>query len=251
MTEATNARALAAATTATDSMTLELCEQFCSGYTYWGTEYGRECESRSHFLNLQQPLIRIGYCGNSFSAGAVNTTASDCSFPCAGNSSEYCGAGNRLDVYVLSGTIPTTTASGTPSTTSSVTVSTGTGYPSGWGYYGCYVDGLNGRILNHQQADNNENTLQVCVAACAAAGYTIAGAEYGVECYCDDAIYNGGALAANQADCNMACPGNTAEDCGAGNRLTLFSIGTPQAYAAPAPQVSGLPTGWTYSGCIQ
>jgi hypothetical protein len=49
----------------------------------------------------------------------------------------------------------------------------------------------------------------------------------------------------------MACPGNTAEDCGAGNRLTLFSIGTPQAYSAPAPQVSGLPTGWTYSGCIQ
>jgi hypothetical protein len=42
---------------------------------------------------------------------------SDCNMLCAGNSSEYCGAGNRLDVY-KQGYL------GSGSTVSSVTVST-------------------------------------------------------------------------------------------------------------------------------
>ncbi|KAF8860151.1 hypothetical protein BDZ45DRAFT_688777 [Acephala macrosclerotiorum] len=243
-TEGTNVRALSGAASASDTMTLEMCEASCSGYTYWGTEYGREC-----------------YCGNSFGAGSIAAAAADCSFPCAGDANETCGAGNRLSVYVLNGTVTSTTSSiastsatgtGTSSASASVTSSSAaTGFPTGWSYYGCYVDGLTGRILQNQLADNEENTLQVCVAACAAAGYTIAGAEYGVQCFCGDAIYNGGVLATNQADCSVACPGNTAEDCGAGNRMSLYSLGTPEAYQAPAAQTSGLLTGWTYGGCLQ
>ena len=56
----------------------------CTGWTYWGVEYGGEC-----------------YCGNSFAAGSVTAPDSDCSFLCPGNSLEYCGAGNRLSTYVL------------------------------------------------------------------------------------------------------------------------------------------------------
>lgn len=44
-TEATGVRALSANTTASDSMTLEMCEEFCYPYSYFGVEYGRECES--------------------------------------------------------------------------------------------------------------------------------------------------------------------------------------------------------------
>ncbi|KAJ2973188.1 hypothetical protein NQ176_g6750 [Zarea fungicola] len=36
-------RALSGAATADDLMTNEKCMAFCSGYNYWGTEYGREC----------------------------------------------------------------------------------------------------------------------------------------------------------------------------------------------------------------
>jgi hypothetical protein len=43
-TEGNGTRALAAAATASDTMTLEACESFCGNYAYWGTEYGRECE---------------------------------------------------------------------------------------------------------------------------------------------------------------------------------------------------------------
>ena len=89
MTEATNIRALSKATTASDTMTLELCQTFCQGYSYFGAEYGREC-----------------YCGDSFNAGSVLAPASDCSMVCANNPYEYCGAGNRLSAYAINGTAP-------------------------------------------------------------------------------------------------------------------------------------------------
>jgi hypothetical protein len=86
-TEATNMRALSATTFAADTMTLEACAAFCSGYTYFGVEYAREC-----------------YCGNSFNQGSIPALSTDCSFTCAGNANEYCGAGNRLSAYVINGT---------------------------------------------------------------------------------------------------------------------------------------------------
>jgi hypothetical protein len=38
-------RALSADSYAADDMTLESCASFCSAYSYFGTEYGRECKS--------------------------------------------------------------------------------------------------------------------------------------------------------------------------------------------------------------
>ncbi|TVY28792.1 WSC domain-containing protein [Lachnellula hyalina] len=81
-TEATSTRALSSNTYANDSMTLESCADFCAGYTYFGTEYAREC-----------------YCGDVFEEGSVEAAAVDCSFACAGDAGELCGAGNRLSVY--------------------------------------------------------------------------------------------------------------------------------------------------------
>lgn len=173
---------------------------------------------------------------------------------CNGNFSEYCGGSSRLDVYNYTNSVSTSTsASQTGTSTSSVSISTPTqtGFPTGWIYQGCWVDGLDGRILNNQQPDNQALTQQSCVETCATAGYTIAGMEYSVQCFCGDAIYNGGALAANQGDCDMACSGDSAEVCGAGNRLTIYSMGTPVAYQPPAVQTTGLPANWVYKGCLQ
>jgi hypothetical protein len=155
-----------------------------------------------------------------------------------------------LELYLRNSTAVT----GTTTTSASVSVSTPpsqTGFPAGWTYQGCWVDGLNGRILNHQQTDNQALTQQSCVATCDAAGYTIAGVEWSVQCFCDNEIYNGGALAANQGDCDMPCSGNSAENCGAGSRMNLYSIGTPVVYQPPAVQTKGLPTNWVYKGCLQ
>jgi hypothetical protein len=43
-TEAIVGRALSSNSTATNSMTLEHCATWCVGYTFFGTEYGRECK---------------------------------------------------------------------------------------------------------------------------------------------------------------------------------------------------------------
>jgi hypothetical protein len=185
---------------------------------------------------------RLGYCGNSFQAGSVATNNSDCSFPCANNASEYCGAGSRLSVYQLNGTsIPSPTSmSAIPTPTPSPLV-----LPTGWTYQGCWIDGANGRILDYQFNDNADNTIEGCIANCKAQNqnYTIAGLEYGVQCFCDTAIRNGG-VNTTDSQCNFLCSGNSDEVCGAGNRLSIYSIGTPSVFPAPVVQTRDLPETW-------
>jgi hypothetical protein len=226
-------RALSAATFASDDMTLEACQVYCSAYTYFGVEYAREC-----------------YCGNSFNAGSVPAPAADCSMTCSGDETQYCGAGNRLSVYARNGTAQetsTTTAPGTSTTSAAPVV---TGVPEGWTYQGCWIDGKQGRILPHQIPDSQQNSPATCANACAAAGYSISGTEYGVQCFCGNAIYNGGEKTAD-SDCSFNCPGDTTQKCGAGDRLSIVSNGTPKAYAPPAPQTEGLEGDWTYQGCVE
>jgi hypothetical protein len=84
-------------------------------------------------------LTYDSYCGNSFSAGSVVAAQSDCSFACAGNPKEICGAGNRLSVYTkgtTSGTTPTPTPTPTPSQPAGPGPQK-TGLPAGWVYSGC------------------------------------------------------------------------------------------------------------------
>lgn len=231
-TEASAGRALAGRATASDTMTIETCATFCAGFTYFGTEFGREC-----------------YCGNTFAAGSVVAPDSDCKTLCAGNALEFCGAGGRLTVYAVSGTTPPSTSTVGTTTIPTTTAPVATGIPTGWSSQGCWSEPANGRLLTHQQPDSDTNTLEGCVQTCAGLGYKIAGAEFGKQCFCDNFVNNGGALAPNQADCNVRCAGNPAEFCGGPSRVTMFSIGTPQVFQPPGPQISGLPTGWKYSGC--
>ncbi|KAG4434028.1 hypothetical protein IFR05_010482 [Cadophora sp. M221] len=99
-TEGTNVRALSGALYANDALTIQMCAQACSAYTYFGAEYGREC-----------------WCGNSFGAGSTLVSNADCTKLCGGDSTQYCGNGNRLSVYIKNGT-----AGGTVSSSSSPAV---------------------------------------------------------------------------------------------------------------------------------
>merc|ERR1711977_468711 len=84
--ESTTGRALSSKTYADDGMTLESCASFCSPFSMFGVEYGREC-----------------YCGNSLGAGSVKATnQADCNFLCPGDKTTYCGAGSRLQLYSVS-----------------------------------------------------------------------------------------------------------------------------------------------------
>ena len=179
----------------------------------------------------------------------------DCNFVCPGNGNEYCGAGNRLEMYQKGGTAQSsTTATGTTAGATTTVTATGnggaTGLPAGWTYAGCYKEGTSGRALPYQQPDSQTNTNEKCVAACIAAGYTVAGMEYSQQCFCANALYNG-AVTTAESECSQNCPGNSAEKCGAGDRLSVFSKGPVMVYQPPAVQKTNLPGSWTYQGCIQ
>jgi hypothetical protein len=104
----------------------------------------------SPFAGYMRLINPTGYCGNSFAAGSTAAPASDCSFACAGNSAEKCGAGNRLSVYKLGAASGTTSKPGTTGATSTKPVTSTSspaqpagpgpqksGLPTGWVYSGC------------------------------------------------------------------------------------------------------------------
>jgi hypothetical protein len=109
-------------------------------------------------------------CGNSLqNAGVVALEGlTGCNGLCLGNSSEYCGAGNRLDVYKLGYTGVSTTS----------------------------TLGTTGRTLQHQPPDSQTNSVETCISTCISLGYRVAGMEYGSQCFCDNFVYNGAAPAA-------------------------------------------------------
>ena len=217
-TEGTNGRALSGKLNPVGGATLtnEICAAACKGFTYFGTEYGGEC-----------------YCGNIFAVGAIlapggsDHTQKGCSVTCNGNSTEYCGGGNRLTVYKLNAT---STATGTATATSAVATSDGPAIKQSigpWIYNGCYSEATQGRALDGLQnpVPGASLTLESCAAACAA--YSYFGTEYSGECYCGNSFHAGAVLVPGGDDqdisgCSMLCNGNQNEYCGGPNRLSTF-----------------------------
>ena len=83
-------------------------------------------------MSVQSPISSkfwtnfiVGYCGNAIDSTSTNaTTQADCSFSCPGNQYEYCGAGNRLQMYKLSPVSSSVSSSSSLSTTNAVATST-------------------------------------------------------------------------------------------------------------------------------
>ena len=48
----------------------------------------------------------------------------------------------------------------------------------------------------------------------------------------------------------MTCAGNANEVCGGPNLMSIYNTGTLVTYGPPSPVTSGLPTGWSYTGCF-
>ncbi|KAI1636402.1 hypothetical protein F4809DRAFT_384331 [Biscogniauxia mediterranea] len=193
-------RALSGISFAYDTMTLESCMSNCTGYTYWGTEYGREC-----------------YCGNSLHSSSESAILTECNMVCSGDSTEYCGASNRIELYVTTATQPTPTATLAPKPTVSSYVR-----------IGCYNE-VAGRTLNEAAYADDAMTLELCASNCAS--YTYWATEYGRECYCGNTL-NPLSTSAPDGDCNMVCAGDQYEYCGAGDRLELYQKATGSSSAS-------------------
>lgn len=179
-------RALSGDSTGSNTMTVQQCSAFCRRYQLFGLEYGSEC-----------------WCGDALGSQSSLAPDSDCSFPCAGNAAQKCGAGNRLDVYQNGAYAPRRPAANI------------TGAP----YLGCYVDTGAPHPLPSAIISTADMTGARCAQNCA--GYRYFGTEYGRECYCGNTAPSAAAKAAD-GDCSLPCAGNDDELCGAGQRLTVY-----------------------------
>jgi hypothetical protein len=199
------------------ALTLAKCVAACAdrGYTVAGTQYYTQC-----------------FCGNALINGPAEAPESQCNTPCGGNTAEYCGGPNRMSVFSLG----EPAIYGPPATLPNV---------GEWVYKGCATDGVGvGRVLPWQLIFENNHTPKTCTDACGEFGYSAAGLEYGVECYCGDPqnLVTSGSTYVSEAECNNACSGNPGAICGGPNRLSMYywegdpfytwkiaEAGTPQA----------------------
>ncbi|KAJ7785161.1 galactose oxidase [Mycena maculata] len=216
-------------------VTLESCTLACfsAGMPLAGAEFADQC-----------------FCGTAIGNGGAPEALSNCNMACAGNISEFCGGPNALTVYTYTGTDlppPPTGGGGGGGGTGGVTA-IATDLPSPWAYVGCFVDNAFGRVLSTEIDDVNL-TMEVCVTDCAAQNFTIAGGEFGTQCFCGDELIEDATTAPN-SDCNMACGGNATQACGAGNRLSVYSTSKNiTILPVPVPQNSSI-SSWSYQGCL-
>ncbi len=79
-----NVRVLPTSPSVPGEMTIELCQNACKngGFTYAGVEFATQC-----------------FCGNSIGGGGSKALEAECNKPCAGNSKEICGGGNRINIF--------------------------------------------------------------------------------------------------------------------------------------------------------
>ena len=92
-------------------------------------------------------------------------------------------------------------------------------------YLGCYVDLDRWPIRNlpYKAGEPNPNGAIQCAALCNAAGYTLAGTQYSIECWCGNSL--NGAQPISNNECNRQCSGNAAETCGGESRNSVYTTG--------------------------
>ncbi|KAJ8496398.1 hypothetical protein ONZ51_g1161 [Trametes cubensis] len=240
--DSVDARVLAVGVNVDGPFTVESCTTACfnNNFPFAGMEYAGQC-----------------FCDTQIENGGTVMPATDCSMACNGNSSELCGGPNRLNVYNFTGTLPGPPnegggggGGGNPGPIDVAPVNK-TGLPAPWTYGACYVDNAFGRIMMTQLPDNQNVTVQSCIASCDAQNFTLAGLEFSVQCFCGNTLIDG-AVTADEDTCNMACGGASAQACGGPNRLSVYtSTGNVTALPVPTPQNASLPGQWEYKGCLE
>ena len=188
-----------------DDMTPAVCAANCADYSYFGTQWSREC-----------------YCGNLAPTEAADPA--DCNMPCAGDSTEMCGAGMRLSVYGLGAAAPAN-----PDTVAD------------FAYSGCYTDAVDVRTLPGSTITSPDMTLTTCAAICA--DYHYFGLEDGNQYFCgmdlDPSTKTG------DAECQLKCSGDSSLVCGGTLRLTVYKKDEP-----PAPPSNPATAGaFSYQSC--
>lgn len=147
--------------------------------------------------------------------------------PCAGDATQKCGAGNRINIV--------------QDLTWKQTFFARQSFQT-WNLLNCYVDGSPRTLPNAVSLSafggSNNATIANCLSACQAAGYTYCGEEYYSECWASNTAPTAAVAAGADplaAGCNYPCNGNKTEACGGSNRILIYinngtaAITTPQS----------------------
>ncbi|KAJ7513073.1 galactose oxidase [Mycena galericulata] len=197
------------------NMTMELCVSTCSAqnFTIAAGEFGVQC-----------------FCGNELIDGATPAAASDCNMACGGNSTQACGAGNRLSLYSTSKNV----------TILPVPVTQNSSLPGPWSYQGCLAEVTGGRVFPWEIDNINNNSATACLGQCAAFGYGAAGMEFGFQCFCGDVsdVTAAGVALTPESDCDLPCSGDPIHLCGGGDRISYY-IQTEPTHVWHTPEVTG------------
>ncbi|KAH8985360.1 WSC domain-containing protein [Lactarius akahatsu] len=222
---------------ADSALTIEKCIAFCDSqpvsYRYMGLTDGFECSCDNFFEYIFESV-----------PGSCNT-------PCSGNPSEVGGCGGKADLQRL--------ASPYQRINSTFVIPTMVSSVGLWNGLGCYNDSVSARALQ-VRVDAGQTTVESCVAACQTQGFSLAGVEFGRECWCGSQLQHGSKFFGNSDGiqdgrlrqtpnapfCNMACQGNPSEICGGPALLNLYNFTGTYPIGASVVTTAG---GWTSQGC--
>ncbi|EDR00467.1 uncharacterized protein LACBIDRAFT_313372 [Laccaria bicolor S238N-H82] len=207
-------------------MTVETCIDSCisAGYIRAGLVAGSQC-----------------WCGNVIKPGNIAVSNSSCSTSCPGNTSVVCGGVNDMLEYSIR-----------PPVIAQEVGSFGQWESSFRGDFICLPDIPTLRSLHHLQERSDFMTVERCLNACDAGGFSLAGLEFGSECWCGNAdMYGRPPIFPSSSACNFPCAGNPAQVCGGSNALNEYVFPTRSiSVGPPAPFNFPYNGTWNYRGCL-
>ncbi|KAK6526085.1 hypothetical protein TWF281_011123 [Arthrobotrys megalospora] len=186
-TDSTESRGLDHSTT-DSAMTIQKCLQLAAGFKYAGVQYHNEC-----------------FWGNVLKSSSVPAASGDCNAACAGDSSQMCGGGNRLSLYI----------NGDYHEPELPNVNQGN---DDWELVGCETDSASNRALENSKVDS-AMTVEKCFEL--AFSYRYAAVQGGNTCYWGDDL-GSSSQEANMGQCNTACAGKPNEICGGSLKNLLY-----------------------------
>ncbi|WVQ79634.1 hypothetical protein IAT38_001734 [Cryptococcus sp. DSM 104549] len=95
------------------------------------------------------------------------------------------------------------------------------GLASGWEASGCYSDDTSSRTLNKVYTWSLWMDYSTCTSFCDSQGYSYAGVEYGIQCFCANSISSDASIQP-YSSCGQWCGGNWWQDCGGSSLINVF-----------------------------
>ena len=92
-------------------------------------------------------------------------------------------------------------------------------------HLGCYQDSFSTRLLQgHTLKLKETNSADACLDVCTEYGFSLAGLQYGVECFCGN-TKPPASKELGEDKCDMPCPGEEGESCGGYLTMDVFQTG--------------------------